>query len=548
MDQPRVAWRGRARLQFRPVYQLASIVLFGVLASGCTLLGPDYVQPEVQEAEEWIDNDEPEIEAESADLSQWWTVFNDPVLNRLVETAANQNLTLQIAGLRILEARARLGIAVGEQYPQVQDATGSFRRTRISDNAPNASFLDRNFSNLFLGLDAAWEIDFWGRFRRGVESADASFGASLAGYDDFLVSLTAEVAAAYVLIREVEERLALAKSNVAIQERTLEIADVRFRNGNVTELDVQQATALLGDTKALIPNLETSLRQTKNALSVLLGMPPSELTDILGGAGSIPTAPTSVALGIPTELLRRRPDIRRAELDAVAQSARIGIAQADLYPRFALAGFIGFNTSDGGGSASNNAELSDLFNSDSLTGSIGPTFSWPIFNYGRLTNNVRVQDARFQQLAINYQESVLRAYQEVEDGLVGFLKAKDETEHLGVSVRASVRSVELSLLQYRQGLIDYIRVLDTQRFQVLQQDRLAASRGAIARNLISTYKALGGGWEIRDPNEVIPQTVQAEMRERTNWGDLLPVNDLQNAPVTADEAATDRPFIGTPDW
>ena len=512
------------------------LLAVALLAGGCTTLGPDYATPEAPVAQEWVEEKDPKVKRETADYSKWWTVFNDPVLNNLIETAYKQNLDLRISGIRIMEARALLGIATGQQYPQVQDATGGYSRNRISDNAPNARGADRNFDDLFVGFDASWEIDFWGRFQRGIESADATLGGTIADYDDILVSLTAEVAATYVVIREFEERIALARGNIKVQERTLQIADVRFRNGAVTELDVQQAKALLRDTQALVPELETRLRQGKNALSVLLGMPPTHLQEALGGILPIPTAPKEVAIGIPAELLRRRPDIRRAELDAAAQSARIGIARADLYPRFTLAGFVGFETSDRGGVASNNADLGDIFGTDSFTGFIGPSVRWPILNYGRLTNNVRVEDARFQQLIVNYQNTVLRAQQEVEDGLVGFLRAQEQEEFLADSVAASQRSVDLSLLQYRSGIVDFIRVLDTERSLVTQQDRRAASRGAIARNLIATYKALGGGWQIRGTDAFVPEDTQEQMRTRTNWGDLLPPKDLQEAPMSGEKA------------
>ncbi len=530
---------------FRSTWAAAAAVL---LLSGCTAVGPDYVAPEAPQTEAWVEADDKNVRSEAGNFSTWWTVFNDPVLNRLVDLAYNDNLTLRAAGLRILEARASLGIAVGDQYPQVQDATGGYSREVISKNAPNAALSDRDYDNLSVGLDASWEIDFWGRFRRGIESADASLGATLADYDDFLVTLTAEVATTYVLIREFEERLALARENVLVQQDSLNISDVRFRAGAVTELDVTQALSLLRDTQALIPFLETLLRQAQNALSVLLGRPPSELREILGEPGTIPQAPAEVALGIPAELLRRRPDIRSAELDAAAQSARIGIAKADLYPRFTLAGFVGFNTSDAGGATSNNASLTDLFDSDSLTGFIGPSVRWPIFNYGRLTNNVRIQDARFQELVVTYQNTVLRAYQEVEDSLIAFLRAQDQTRFLTESVTASQRSVDLSMLQYREGITDYVRVLDAQRFLVTQQDRTAESRGTIARSLIATYKALGGGWETRDPNAAVPAEVQEEMQARTDWGDVLPVKGLDSTPSSGEAVGAEPTLFRPIDW
>lgn len=539
--------RGAYFKRVRRVWLLGPMLL---LMAGCTAVGPDFVTPVAPKSDAWVEGDDPSIklETEAQEYSNWWETFDDPVLDSLVERAYDENLTLQVAGLRILESRALLGVAIGEQYPQIQDAVGSYQRFELSDNGANASFLDRDFGSLTLGVDTAWEIDFWGRFRRGVEYADAQLGATVAGYDDLLVTLTAQVATTYVLIRELEERLVLARRNVGLQQRTLDIATVRFKNGEVNELDVVQAQALLGDTQARIPSLESLLRQAKNALSVLLGQPPSELRDIFGDPGKIPQAPKEIAIGIPTELLRRRPDIRGAELQAAAQSARIGIAKANLYPRFTLGGFIGFNTSDDGGIQSNNADLGDLFDGGSFTGFIGPSFSWPILNYGRLANNVRAQDSRFQQLVINYQDTVLRAYQEVEDALVAFLKSQDVTRYLTRSVAASQRSAELSLLQYREGLVDYTRVLDTQSFLVAQQDRQAESRGAISRSLISTYKALGGGWETRDPSKAVPQEVQEEMQTRTNWGGLLPAAGLDQAPSSGKELREKQKPFRKPDW
>jgi NodT family efflux transporter outer membrane factor (OMF) lipoprotein len=520
-----------------------------VASTGCTKVGPDFEPLPAPAAETWIEaEEEPKINEQAADVSAWWTVFDDPVLNELVERASKQNLTLQIAGVRILEARARLGIAIGDQYPQVQDAVGGYDYNRASKNAPNSAGGNRSFGAAGIGLDASWEIDFWGRFQRGIESADAALGAQIADYDDLLVSLTAEVARTYVLVREFEERIVLVKGNIEIQKRTLEITDAQFRGGQVTELDVQQSKALLHSTEALLPTFEASRRQATNALSVLLGLPPQDLKGILGAQGVIPTAPPEVAIGIPAELLRRRPDIRRAELDAASQSARIGVAEADLYPRFTLAGFIGFETSHNGGRQSNNASLTDLFDGDSFTGFIGPSVSLPLFNYGRLTNNVRVEDARFQQLVINYQDAVLRAYQEVEDAIAGFLNSQQQSVFLASGVTASQRSVDLALLQYREGLVDYTRVLNAQEFLVAQQDDLANSRSLIAQGLIGIYRGLGGGWQLRGENEFVPEAIEEQMRARTDWGDILPASDLDTAPRSGEDADTRDNLFRRPDW
>lgn len=526
---------------------LAPVVLL-LAVPACTKLGPDFESPQAPATEAWLEQGNPKIKAEEAESSSWWRVFEDPKLNELIQKAYRQNLNLRTAGLRVLEARARLGIAVGNQYPQQQEGTGGYSLNRTSENAPNNANTNRSFGDLTVGLDTAWEIDFWGRFQRAIESADADLGATIADYDDLLVSLTADVASFYVLMRQAEERLRIARTNAEIQKESLRIAQVRFDNGAVTELDVQQAKALLADTLSFIPQFETDRRQAQNALSVLLGTTPREIQSIVEAPGEIPNAPTEVAIGIPNELLRRRPDIRRAELVAAAQSAQIGIAESDLYPRFSLAGFVGFETSHSGGRQSNDAGLGDIFKGGSFTGSVGPSFRWPILNYGRLKNNVRVQDARFQQLVTDYQDSVLRAYQEVEDGLVGFLNAQDQAKFLGESVAAYQRSVDLSLLQYREGTVDYIRVLDTQRFLVDAQDRLAISQGSIALNLVTTYRALGGGWETRNVNQLVPDETLEVMKARTDWGDLLPPGDLNQAPVTGEESGQRDNRFRRPDW
>lgn len=500
------------------VYFALAVLASLSLLPACSTVGPDFVKPEAPLAEEWGSADA-RLEPRDAEHRDWWRSFQDPTLNRLIDTAYQQNLSLQIAGLRILEARAVLGIAVGNQYPQVQEINASAVKSELSENNSPISSLPDAFKNQAdtsvesydVGFDAAWELDFWGRFRRGVEAADANLMASLADYDDLLVSLTAEVASTYILIRTLEERLAFARENVAIQKRSLEIADVRYRNGITTELDVQQAKALLRNTQALVPELAANLMRAKHGLSVLMGMPPGELQALLGGAGKIPALPGQVAVGLPADLLRRRPDIRRAELQAAAQSAQVGIAATDLYPHFSLVGSIGVSADRG----------SDLFDSDSGTGFIGPFFRWSIFNYGRIKNNVRLQDARLQSLLVNYRNTVLRAAQEVEDAQVDFLQGQEQVGFLDESVTASARAVQLSLVQYRDGAVDYTRVLDSQEFLLQQQDAFTARRGDVARSLIAMYKSLGGGWQLREGKPFISEQNQSQMRERSDWGELL---------------------------
>jgi NodT family efflux transporter outer membrane factor (OMF) lipoprotein len=333
----------------------------------------------------------------------------------------------------------------------------------------------------------------------------------VASYDDVLVSLVAEVARNYTLLRTLEGQLAVARDNVAIQQRSFEIADAKFKGGTVTELDSAQAASLLHNTEAQIPGLEADIRQTQNTVCILLGIPPQDLQPILGGARSIPIPPAEVAVGIPADLLRRRPDIRRAERLLASQSAQIGVAKADLFPRFALFGTISVAAQD----------FDDLFKSDSLENFGGPSFRWAILNYGRIQNNVRVQDARFQALIGDYENTVLQAQGEVENAIAAYLGAQREVNFLSSSVASAARAVELAEFQYREGAVDYTRVLNTQQFLVTEQDRLVTTQGSVALNLVAMYKALGGGWELRIGKDLVPQESKQQMTERTWWDGML---------------------------
>lgn len=522
-----------------------SLLSLVFVLSGCAV-GPDFVKPEAKIHENWLEKDDSRVATQTAVDSQWWRAFNDPTFDQLIKLAYQQNLPLQITGLRILEARSRLGIAIGRQFPQQQDVFGSVTKVGISENRANGAFLDQYFWDYQLGFDAIWELDFWGKFRRDVEAAHDSLIASVADYDDALVSLFAEVARTYTVIRTFEVLIELTYENAKVQEEGLMIAESRFRNGITTELDVTQARTLLESTRASIPRLESGLRQAQNALSTLLGQPPGAIQTLLDGRKGIPKAPAEVTVSVPAELLRRRPDIRSAELSAAAQCARIGIAKADLYPRFSLFGEIGFQSSSDGGIQSNNAHFDNLFDSSSLFYSFGPQVQFPFFNYGRIVNNVRVQDARFQQLLVNYQDTVLRAAQESEDALIGFLKAQETTAFVQNSVNAAQRSVEIALAQYREGAVDYQRVLDTQRALLQEEIRLAETRSSIATNLIALYKALGGGWELHKGQPIIAESAQAEMQKRTYWGRLLPPSpppETLNTP-----SARDIPVLQKPYW
>ncbi|HVJ16921.1 MAG TPA: efflux transporter outer membrane subunit [Polyangiaceae bacterium] len=514
--------------------RFGAAALLGVVftLAGCSV-GPNFSKRDatVPVSKTWRQRD-PRIATQAAAESKWWKGFNDPALDRLIELAYAQNLPLQIAGLRIVEARAQLAVAVGAQYPQQQQFSGRALAVQLSQGQPNVIGFDRNFFDYQLGFDANWELDLWGKFRRGVEAESANLLASVADYHSALVSLTAEVARTYAVVRTFEVLIEQARENARLQEEGLRIADARFRNGATSELDVAQATTLLESTRASIPELEVSLHQARNALSTLVGQRAGAVDTLLVGPKQIPTAPPTVAVSVPAEMLRRRPDIRSAELLAAAQCARIGIAKAELYPSFSLFGTVGLRASNSGGDARN------LFSSDSLYYAVGPQLNWPFLNYGRLKNNVRVQDARFQQLLVNYRNTVLQAAQEVEDALSGFVNAHESSMFNERSVQAARRASELAMIEYQEGAVDYQRVLDAQRFLLQQENNLARARSSIAINLVAVYKALGGGWELRQGQPIVPERIQQEMKERTDWGDL--VNE-PSSPETKQKLPRGRP-------
>src|SRR5215470_620697 len=361
--------RGRHRLEI-------ALLACAILAfSGC-MVGPDFQRPKTSVSPSWLDTQDARLSAASATYRDWWTVFNDPILDRLVEQAYRENLPLRTAGVRVLQARAQLGIAIGDFFPQTQQGVGSVQYVRTSDRgAIAAGFGGIDYWQSQVGLQASWELDFWGKFRRTIQSADASLLSSLADYDNTLVTLTADVANSYITIRTAEERIRIARDNVRTQEESLKIAEARFRYGTVTQLDVEQARTSLLNTQATIPPLETQLRQARDALSVLLGMPPSDLNGLLGTSSTIPVSPPQVVVGIPTDLLRRRPDIRSAELQAAAQSAQIGVAKAELFPSLQLVGNVSLLSTNLG-----SFSLSDMFRWGSRSVQAGPTVQWNIFN------------------------------------------------------------------------------------------------------------------------------------------------------------------------
>jgi len=506
-------WGGRrpSERSFGRVARAVLLYLVGLVAlaapvSGCTYLteyvrnglkvGPNYCRPPAPAAENWIDAADPRVRKESDDLSRWWTVFNDPVLNGLICDAYLQNLTLRQAGMRVLQARAQQAIAVGNFFPQTQQATGDYRLYKESTAVPNRQNVRvPYYSEWILGFNLAWELDFWGRFRRAVESANAGLDASFEDYDSVLVTLLGDVATYYMQLRTFEQRIAYARFNVEVLRETLRIAQGRFKAGATGELDVVQTRSTLEQTEAQIAELEISLRQANNQLCVLLGIPPQELRARLG-SGGIPTAPAEVAAGIPADLLRRRPDVRRAERQAAAQSAQIGVAEAELYPHIAITGTISYAA--GAPRVSPLGFLAPLVPpSNALEGNIGPNLQWNILNYGRILNNVRLQDARFQELVAAYQNAALTAAQDVENGLVIFLRAQERARLQAAGVKDLERAVEIVLAQYREGTVDLTRVNQVEQNLVLALDTLAQARGEIALGLTQVYRALGGGWQIR---------------------------------------------------
>ncbi len=470
----------------------------GLLVCGCTSpldyvrngfkVGPNYQEPSAPVAPEWIDGkkDLPG-QCPPGDDSAWWTAFQDPVLDSLVQTAYQQNLDLQTAATRILEAVAQRNIAMGSLFPQSQTALGTYTHAQFPQNLLGGGLSFPSTLDLWTtGFNASWELDFWGRYRRGVEAANATRDAAVEDYHDALVILLAEVATNYVQARAFQQRLQLVQHNAELQKGALDIAEERFKKGVAAETDVQQARSNLAQTQSLIPPLVAGLRQANNQLCILLGFPPRELIATLP-ASPIPTAPKEVAVGIPAELLRRRPDIRRAEREVAAQSAQIGIAEADLYPRFAVTGFLGYAADD----------FTQLFAEKSFTGLLLPNFQWNILNYGRVANNIRTQQARFRGRVLAYQQTVLRAGRECEDAIVAFRQAQEQVQRLAESVTAAERTERLVLEQYKAGTADFNRVFTAQSFLATQQDQLASAQASVALDLIAVYRALGGGWEFR---------------------------------------------------
>jgi len=474
---------------------IAGAVALGLV--GCTPLheyiengfkvGPNYGKPPVPVANQWIDTPNPRLRPDTDELSNWWTVFQDPILDSLTCTASKQNLSLAEAGFRILQARAEMGIAVSTLFPQTQAAEGGYQRKGVSVKVANrVATPQRWFDNWGYGFKLGWELDFWGKFRRNVESYEARLDAKVEDYDAVLVTLLGDVASNYTQLRVSQKRLEYVRKNVELQELTLGIAISRFKNGLTSGLDTAQAESTLAQTRALVPQEEIKIRQAANRLCILLGMPPSDLQKKLG-TGDIPNAPASAGVGIPCQVLLNRPDVRAAEREAAAACAKIGVAEADLYPAVSILGTIGYAAQD----------LSKIFNAEAFYGSIGPSFQWNILLYGKLVSHIALEKARFQEKAVAFQNTVLKANEEAENSIITYLKSHERVAELQKSVKAYQDAVAIAVAQYRAGTVDFNRVSVLEQNLVTQQDNLAVAQGDIALGLVGIYRALGGGWEIR---------------------------------------------------
>jgi NodT family efflux transporter outer membrane factor (OMF) lipoprotein len=491
-----------------------------LLLAACALglsackVGPDFQRPAAPVADHWI-GEPPGTAAEPADTASWWRLFDDPTLNGLIDTAFHNNLSLQVAAARILQAQAQLNVAIGELFPQQQALGGEVQRQRQAGSTLLLPGQNPVIDTSQVGFSATWELDFWGKYRRGIESDRAAMLASVAAYDSGLVSLTAGVASTYLNIRILQQRLQVINENLKTQQEGRRIAQAQFDAGETSQLDVEQAETQLQQTQAQIPGLENSLRSDKDSLAVLLGMTPDSVDAMLGSSTAIPLAPAEVATGMPKDLLRRRPDVRQAELTAAAQSAGIGVAKSNLFPAFSLSGSFGF-----AGTSLRNASLADMFNWDNRAAAAGASFVFPIFNYGRIVNSVRVQDAVFQQAVLTYQNTVLQAQQQVEDGRAAFAAAQAALAALVGAAESARRTTDLAFVRYKEGASDYTTVLTALQLQLQIEDALASARGGVPLALVSVYLALGGGWELREGQQLLPASTREQMKQRTNWGHL----------------------------
>ena len=477
------------------IYKYVLTLLFLQLTIiGCITVGPDYKYVNPDAPYTWNANMENGITSLTPDnttLADWWIQLGDSNLVELEKIAATDSLDIKIALSRIREARAMRGISRAQLFPTL-DLNASFEERRDSENMINKNMqntgsgdLGKEYEFYMAGFDSSWEIDIFGGLRRSVEAAQAELEASYASFNDILITLMSEIALNYIEVRTYQNRINIVNKNIQTQEKTYELNKSRYLAGIIDELALQQSLRNLEQSRSQIPTLETGLVAAKNRLAVLAGKKPGELENLLSDIKEIPKIPLEIAVGIPAEVLRRRPDIRRAERALAAQTARIGVAVADLYPKFHLLGTIGLESIS-----------SDIFwDASSRFWSIGPGMTWNIFKGGAIRQNINVQTERQNQALNTYESAILNALEEVENTLTAYAKEQNRNNYLTKAVEAAERTEFLALDQYKAGLVDFYNVLDAQRALLELQDELTQSRGEITANLARLYKALGGGWE-----------------------------------------------------
>lgn len=466
-------------------------VLAGSLLSACTV-GPEYHAPEGEIAAPAFHSVEADPDSATrvtnspVDLANWWTRFNDATLDSLVARAIAGNKDLKVASSRLKEARAARGIVAADLAPSL-DGVGNYSRSRNSENTGQPLFNDDSSGrDLYqLGFDARWEIDVFGGTRRGIEAADADIQSAEENRRDVLVTLLAEVARNYIEARSFQARVRLAEENIRVQQETLDLVSVRFKAGLTSELDVAQARAQLETRRATVPPLQSGYRTAAHRLGVLVGLEPGALLTELASATPIPAAPGEIGTGVPSEVLRRRPDIRRAERDIASATARIGVATADLFPKFTLNGSFLLEAANTG----------DLFDMDSRSWAIAPGVRWNLFDGGKIRSNIGVQDARAEQALLAYERTVLTSLEEAENAITQLVKEQQRWRSLSAAVAANQRSLDLATSLYKTGIRDFLNVLESQRLLFESQDALVQSQRAVSASAISLYKALGGGWE-----------------------------------------------------
>jgi len=464
-------------------YEALLLVVLLLYLTGCAAVGPDYVPPETKAPSSWhagMGNGLIAGESDPQMLANWWTTLNDPELSSLIERAVACNLELKKAWARVREARARRGASEAGLFPTL-DAAGSASRSRGSEDTGSGKTRELYAT----GFDAGWELDIFGSARRSIEAADADLQASQEGLRDVLVSLTAEVALNYVEARTFQSRLAVAEANLNVQQETCELTRWRYEAGLSDELSVEQARYTLENTRSQMPTLNTGLEEAMNRLAILLGKSPGAVHGELSEPKGIPVTPLELAVGVPADALRHRPDVRQTERELAAQTAMIGVAAADLYPKFSLSGSIGLEA----------LSLGNLFLAGSRTSSIGPRITWRIFDAGAIRRNIEVQSALQEQALIQYENTVLSALEEVENALVAYGNEQVRRQSLLEATHAAERAMDLARDKYASGLIDFQAVLEAERSLLSLQDNLAQSGGTVTANLITLYKVLGGGWD-----------------------------------------------------